>query len=233
MIIALAAAALAAAQTFTTFTGTFVDPQGAVLPGVRATISDTGHQTRHEVVSGRDGRVVFAGLTPGTYEFGTELAGFAPYHASLTLTTQPRAQVITLQIGRLQETITILEGTATPAARRAQAPPRPDPPCSAPPMSAGGRPVGGNLRPPNKIRDVKPDYPAGLRGTGADAVVVLDAVVGIDGFLKDVRARDTADQLFVSALIAAVRDWQFDSTLLNCAPVEVAMTISATFKHRP
>jgi hypothetical protein len=33
----------------------------------------------------------------------------------------------------------------------------------------------------------------------------------------------------VQAAIDAVRQWEFDSTLLNCVPVEVAMTVNVSF----
>ena len=36
-----------------------------------------------------------------------------------------------------------------------------------------------------------------------------------------------------SAAVAAVREWQFTETLLNCQPVDVVMNISVTFKGMP
>ena len=95
-----------------------------------------------------------------------------------------------------------------------------------------GPPIGGNLRPPSKLRDVKAIYPFGLRGTGRDQTVVVDAVVGLDGALKEFQPREPSDPLFYDALMQALRDWRFSATLLNCVPQEVEMTITASFTHR-
>ena len=89
--------------------------------------------------------------------------------------------------------------------------------------------VGGNLRAPVKLKDVSPLYPASLRGTDASGEVVLDAVIGMDGFVHDIRARDGSQPAFVDAMITAVTQWEFRATLLNCVPVEVVITITGRF----
>jgi TonB family protein len=81
-----------------------------------------------------------------------------------------------------------------------------------------------------KLKDVHPIYPASLRGTGASGDVVLDAVLGTDGFIHDIRAREGSQQPFVDAFIEAVTQWKFDSTLLNCVPVETPITITGHFR---
>lgn len=240
----LMAAALAAAQTlstFSTFTGSIVDPQGAVLPGARVAMSNADRQSRYEVASDRNGHFELTGLTPGSYQLEAHVPGFRPFRSTIEITSSRVERRIVMQIGGLQETITITESngsgpapTRTLGAGSAIAEARPNPPCAAP--SAGdGVAIGGNLRAPKKIRDVKPDYPASLRGSGTDAVVVVDGVIGLDGFIKDLRAHEPAEAhaAFVDALTAAVLEWRFDSTLLNCVPVEVPITITGTFTHRP
>ena len=39
-----------------------------------------------------------------------------------------------------------------------------------------------------------------------------------------------AHPAFAAAAFEAVRDWEFAETLLNCAPVEVPMHVSVTFR---
>jgi hypothetical protein len=107
--------------------------------------------------------------------------------------------------------------------------PRPNPPC--PPSSPSAIPIGGNLRQPYKLRDARPVFPVALRGTSTEGLVVLDAVIGLDGFIKDVSVRNATSPAVSSALIEAVKQWQYDSTLLNCVPVEVSMTITGRFVH--
>jgi len=81
-----------------------------------------------------------------------------------------------------------------------------------------------------KLKDVKPIYPASLWGTGASGDVVLDAVIGVDGFIHDIRAREGSQAAFVNAFIEAVTQWEFDATLLNCVPVETQVTITGHFR---
>jgi len=50
--------------------------------------------------------------------------------------------------------------------------------------------------------------------------------------LKDFQPRDGVDPAFYDALLLALREWRFSSTLLNCVPQEVPMTITATFVHQ-
>ena len=52
---------------------------------------------------------------------------------------------------------------------------------------------------------------------------------GIHGFVKDVRPTLPVDLTLANAAMAAVSQWQFTPTLLNCVPVEVNMTATVTF----
>jgi hypothetical protein len=92
--------------------------------------------------------------------------------------------------------------------------------------------VGGNIRTPRKLRDAKPDYPSALRGTGRDATVIVNARIGVDGLLKDFQPREPVDTPFYEALVPALREWRFSTTLLNCVPQEVELNITANFEHR-
>lgn len=232
-VIALAviAGAIAAAQVFATFSGSLADAQGAVLPGVDVTLFNANRQMKYDGKSNRSGEFEFVGLPPGDYVFEARVPGFKPYRAALTMTGTHVRQAITMHIGSLEETVTIRDGDDIPSAPVQTLAPRVNPPCS-PAGAAGDVPIGGNVRPPRRIRDVKPQYPASLRGTGTEGTVVLDAQIGLDGFLKDVRVHEPANREFANALVTAVNQWQWDSTLLNCVPTEVAITVTGRFQHR-
>lgn len=88
--------------------------------------------------------------------------------------------------------------------------------------------VGGSIREPRKIRHVPPVYPPVAVAAGVDGIVVLDAVIAIDGTVKDVTVLNSAPMLEEAAL-AAVRLWQFTPTMLNGVPVEVAITVTVHF----
>ena len=105
------------------------------------------------------------------------------------------------------------------------------------PVAQGSRPrasepvrIGGNIRAPRKLVDVRPVYPPAMRAAGREGVVPLEAVIGQDGTVSAVRVL-SADihPDFAIAAADAVRQWRFSPTLLNGAPVEVLMTVSVTF----
>jgi periplasmic protein TonB len=91
--------------------------------------------------------------------------------------------------------------------------------------------VGGDIRPPQKITDVAPIYPPIARTAHVEGVVILEAVIGEDGAVRDVRILRSI-QLLDDAATAAVRQWRFTPTLLDGEPVPVVMTITVAFKLR-
>ena len=227
----VAAAAIAAAQTFNTFSGSLVDPQGGVLPGARVIVSNEQRQIRYEVQTTSTGEFTLPGLSPGDYNVEVQLPGFQAYRGTVSVRGEDVRRDVTLKVGTLRETITVKDdasGDNSGSSQRPAVAPRSNAACSANPAGSGIR-VGGNLRPPHKLKDVRPIYPAELRGTGTTSEVILDAVIGLDGFIKDIQPREGAQPAFVDAMITAVRQWQFDSTLLNCVPIEVEITINGRF----
>jgi protein TonB len=96
---------------------------------------------------------------------------------------------------------------------------------------AGG--IGGNIKVPRKVVDVKPRYPAELEGTGAAATVTLSGRIAIDGYVLDLKdvSVTPAHPAFVASALTASRQWEFSPTLLNGAPIETNMTI--TIRYRP
>lgn len=88
--------------------------------------------------------------------------------------------------------------------------------------------VGGRIRAPNKVKDVKPVYPAIARSAGVAGVVTIEATIGPDGKVIDtkvVRSIPLLDQ----AALEAVRQWEYTPTLLNGVPVPVLVTITINF----
>ena len=223
-----ATAAIAAPQSFTTFSGSLVDPQGGALPGARVTLSNAARQTKYEVQTRSTGEFEVPGLPPGEYAVEVQLPGFQLYRATVTMQGASMHRDITLNLGTLHETITVDDAPLTPTPSPRAVAARPNPVCETGAASGNVR-LGGNIRAPRKLKDVRPIYPAALRGTGAEAEVVLDAVIGVDGMVKDMQPRDSAQPAFADALMTAVAQWEFDSTLLNCVPVEVPITITGKF----
>ena len=80
-----------------------------------------------------------------------------------------------------------------------------------------------------KLRDVKPAYPPKFAGSGRE-VVNLDARIGVDGFINDLRVVTPGEPEFAAAAVEAVRQWEFSQTRLDGVPVEVKMKVLVAFR---
>jgi len=109
------------------------------------------------------------------------------------------------------------------------APPPPPPPPPAQ-LVDGQAPVriGGNVKPPAKVRDVKPIYPADAMAGNVQGVVILEATIGQDGYVRSARVL-RGQPLLDQAAIEAVEQWQYVPTLLNGVAVPVIMTVTVNF----
>ena len=97
-----------------------------------------------------------------------------------------------------------------------------------PPPVAPVRP-GGKIREPQRVVNVAPNYPDVARIAHVEGIVILEAVIGPDGVVRDVRVL-RSKPLLDEAAMAAVRQWRYTPTLLNGTPVAVVMTVTVTFK---
>jgi protein TonB len=104
----------------------------------------------------------------------------------------------------------------------------PEPPPPPPPPPAAPVRVGGNIKPPAKVKHVNPVYPPIAQSARVQGVVIIEATIGPDGAVKDARVLRSIPLLDASAL-DAVRQWQFTPTLLNGVPVPVIMTVTVQF----
>ena len=230
------AIAIASAQgTFSTFSGTVFDPMNGYLPGVTMTLTNTQSGAKHEIRSDRTGHFEFVGLPPGSYSLQAILPGFSVLSGTLDLTGRDVQRDVTLKIGQLQETISVW-ASRTGASAPAPAPARRPAPdkfalmkaCSEKTPAAGS--MGGNLRQPTKLVDVKPRYPQELADSSTGGVLVFAALIGTDGTIRDLQMTSGSNADLEVAAANAIRQWEFTPTLLNCVAVEVPMTITVSFK---
>lgn len=111
----------------------------------------------------------------------------------------------------------------------AVAPPPPPPP--PPAATVGGQApvrVGGNIRPPQKIVDVKPVYPEDAKQARVQGVVIIEATIDQTGKVTDARVLRSIPMLDQAAL-DAVKQWVFTPTVINDTPVPVIMTVTVNF----
>ena len=106
------------------------------------------------------------------------------------------------------------------------------PDCRAVLASAPGAPppvrVGGPIKAPTKRKHVNPAFPPIAQSARVQGVVILEVIVGTSGSVENacvLRSIPLLDQ----AAIDAVRQWEFEPTLLNGQPVPVLMTVTVNF----
>ena len=114
LFVATLIASAAQAQTLTgTVQGTVTDEQGAILPGVTATL--TGPRGSQTAVSDEHGEFRFVGVTPGTYRLRVELSGFAPQEVEEVVVGIGKTALsdFTLKVSGLTETIEVIGASST------------------------------------------------------------------------------------------------------------------------
>jgi periplasmic protein TonB len=80
----------------------------------------------------------------------------------------------------------------------------------------------------NLIHDVPPQYPAEAGRARIEGIVVLMAVIGMDGSVKDVRV-ESGLPILAQAAIEAVKQWRYKPYMIDGEPVEVDSRITINF----
>ena len=112
------------------------------------------------------------------------------------------------------------------------------------PLLVAGRPAAAQSLPsgvyragddgvtfPRVVRQVAPGYPIEAMRAGVHGVVKLEAIVGADGSVQDVRVVHSLDRIhgLDAEAVKAARAWRFEAGLKDGTPVPVALTIEMTF----
>ena len=118
LIVGLAAIILMAApvfgQTAATVTGTVTDTSGATLPGANLTLQHLATGLVRTLVTGADGRFVFAGIPVGEYSLRAELMGFRPLVRQGLVVTVGQTVSLSLEmaVGAIEQAITVVADPA-------------------------------------------------------------------------------------------------------------------------
>jgi protein TonB len=78
------------------------------------------------------------------------------------------------------------------------------------------------------VRKILPTYPSLARSARIQGVVVLQAVIGKEGAIENLRVL-TGHPMLAPAAIEAVRQWRYRPYVLNNEPVEVETQITVNF----
>jgi protein TonB len=106
-----------------------------------------------------------------------------------------------------------------------QPPPPPPPPA---PVARDPVRVGGDLKAPALVERVEPEYPPLAVRAKVEGVVILEALVDLQGRVESVRVLRSIP-LLDNAAIAAVRQWRYSPLLLNGQPERFVLTVTLSF----
>jgi TonB family protein len=99
------------------------------------------------------------------------------------------------------------------------------------PAAEGAFRAGPGVPPLRQTKNVRPQYPDEAQRRRIGGAVTLEALIGPDGKVKDVRViRSTPP--FDEAAMDAVRQWEFEPTLIDGKAVSVVTTTTVTFTIR-
>lgn len=90
--------------------------------------------------------------------------------------------------------------------------------------------VGGDVKAPIVISRVEPMYTAEARAARVSGVVIVEAIIGKDGLVKNVEILKPLPFGLDQAAADAVKQWVFKPGTLNGEPVDVIFNMTVNFK---
>jgi TonB family protein len=226
------------------FRGAVLDQTNRYVPAATVVLTSNVTNAVVEARTDQTGHFVFPNVAPGDYQLTVQQPGFRVFKETVVITGGDVTRNIHLQIGTVEETLKVAasvtgSGAQSETERRNQveqarrraeeARRRADQKCAA---GAAEGEIGGEIVPPLKLTNVRPDYPETLKGSGIDGDVTLNALIGTDGTVRDVTGVSSPHPELERVAIEAVRRWEFSTTYLNCNPVEVPMRVTVKFSAR-
>jgi protein TonB len=92
--------------------------------------------------------------------------------------------------------------------------------------------VGGAIKTPAQTKRVAPPYPPEAQAAGVQGVVIMEATIGVDGKVTDVRVLRSIP-LLDQAAMDAVRQFEYTPTVIDGVTVPVIMTVTINFALTP
>ena len=197
------------------------DPSGAVVANatvrIHLPVDSNGTQVGYSTRTGPTGQWSFASIPAGRYAVEVEAPGFKTFTRAVAVSAGVNSQLrADLEIGRTIENLTIT--AAAPSQTQVQ--------------TSSGKPVrvSGGVQPARLLRRVAPVYPPAAREKGIQGSVTFNAVVDKAGFIANTQLVSLgAPPDLVQAAEDAIKQWQFEPTLLNGEPVEILTEVTVNF----
>jgi TonB family protein len=231
LAIALLAFALpiaAASQAPSTPQGTVTDPMGRPLADATLRLSAIDNDQVFETRSDANGAFQFAAVPAGEYMISVRSPGFSGSRHRLVLAGGGVTISLKAQVGTLRETVSVVGGGAVGSGKTGPRSVELSKMVHTPPTCSAT--AAGQLTPPMKVKDVRPRYKQEWLGEKPEADVLLEARIGADGSVRGVNVISPVNAALEDEAIAAVSEWRFTPTYLNCEPVEVQMYVTVSFK---
>ena len=201
-------------------TGTVMDASGAVIPNANVLLVSKTSRNKEVTRSNAAGDYMFNGVPAGEYTLEIRKGGFELSKTNVVVEpSRITRQDVKLNLGSVNESMEITATRPVAAAKAAE---------------GNGTPkrirVGGMVQATKIVKMVRPVYPDGAKVAGIEGDVVLEAVIGKEGKLLNLRSiSTTAPPELVTAATDAVSKWEYQPTLLNGEPVEIVTTIHIGF----
>jgi TonB family protein len=90
--------------------------------------------------------------------------------------------------------------------------------------------VGGDVKAPEVLKHVNPQYPELARRNKVSGVVVMEAVIDHTGALKNLKVIQPLPDGLSEAAVDAVKQWTFAPGTMNGKPVDVVFNLTINFK---
>jgi protein TonB len=107
-----------------------------------------------------------------------------------------------------------------------EAPPPPPPPPAAPKAPVR---IGGQIKQPQLVKRVEPEYPPLAVKAHIQGVVILEATVGEEGEVIEVRLLRSANPLIDREAEIALKQWRYSPLVLNGIKVPFMLTVTLSF----
>jgi TonB family protein len=220
LLVAVALPVAAASQASSPH-GTVSDPMGRPLSDATLRLSAVENiEQLFETKTDAEGAFVFPPVPAGEYMMSVRYPGFNASRQRMQLSGSGTTIELQVQVGTLRETVTV--GTK-PGPREVYE----RQPTST--LQACDANAGGQLTPPVKIKSVNPRYKPEWREAKLEGVILMNARIGADGKVRQVDVISPVNAELEDEAIAAVSQWEFTPTYLNCQPVAVQMYVTVMF----
>jgi TonB family protein len=221
---------VASATGFASVRGVVADRFGGPLSGVDVLLANDASGERRTAKTAADATFEFVNLPGGSYSLEVSRDGFARTYRSVTLKDEEAStQTLTMQVGNLEETLRVVTGREPAAGSDGAGRRSAVRPSESPRDRVCGADGTGCVLPARKVSDLRPQYPAAASERGAEGIVIAEAVIDDQGSVGDVRVLRSADDQLDSAVVDAVRQWQFVPTTLNGTPTPSVLTVTVEF----